>query len=156
MSEKAISTLSRLVQKLSALRQTLEDDERVILDQMVTAAQPEVVMHEMKPGVDPAFHPAAEPKLDLELGAGAVDDEVTLHALEPALEPMLDPAAKPKLDLELGAGAVDDEVTLHAMHPSADPMLDPAAKPKVDLGTAPGRVKPRIAVDPNGNYIIKD
>jgi hypothetical protein len=51
---------------------------------------------------------------------------------------------------------VDDEVTMHSMHPSTDPVLDPAARPKLDLELGAGRVKPRIAIDPNGNYVIKD
>ncbi len=45
MADKRTQAAKRLAKKLTALRQTLRKDEREILDQLITKAEPEVQGH---------------------------------------------------------------------------------------------------------------
>lgn len=76
MNEKELKVLDSLVEKLNALRRTISNEERAILDALVTE---EVALHKMVSKVTERVHIDSDP---------AVVDEVTLHKMTS------DPASK--------------------------------------------------------------
>ena len=77
MDIKQEQAIKRLLKKLSALRVTLNNDERKFLDELVIGSANEVTAHSMK--VNPAKAPAKAPEAD----------EVVAHSmiLHPAKAP---------------------------------------------------------------------
>ena len=94
MDEKQARIVERLLKKLSALRATLSDDERMVLDHLIVGeqapAQDEVQAHVLKPAKVGAKTPG--------------QDEVRAHVLKPA---------------KVGAKTPgQDEVRAHAFNPA--------------------------------------
>jgi hypothetical protein len=101
MSDDQVIILNRLLDKLSAVRATLKNDERVLLDSMVLQARILVAADEVEQhGLEARAVPAAEAKIE----DSAVDsaDEVAQHAMQTRTVP----AAEAKVE----AGAVADAV----------------------------------------------
>ena len=105
MSQDQERILSRLLNKLTAVRATLKSDERDMLDAMVLnarfAPRDEVSQHQMKPRVAPKVAPRVDPAVDPAVSAGAVapkegadPDEVSQHQMKPRVAPRVDPAVK--------------------------------------------------------------
>jgi len=69
MNEKELKVLDSLIEKLSALRRTISNEERAILDALVTE---EVGLHRMVSKMTERVHIESDP---------AVVDEVTLHKM---------------------------------------------------------------------------
>jgi hypothetical protein len=106
--EKA--AVERLLARLSALRQTLEDDERVILDKIVTFAQDPAALHAMTgESAIPTEPKVIEGKIAGEgvIPDGAVHDEVSLHAM-----PEGDAPQSKMVDWEWGAGKVAPKIAV--------------------------------------------
>ena len=97
MSQNQERILSRLLEKLTAVRATLKKDERAILDAMVLNANImttgfEVMQHGMKEGLTPA----AEAAVDAGAATPRMDfgpDEVVQHGLKEGLTPAVDAGA---------------------------------------------------------------
>ena len=70
MDDKQIRIVERLLKKLSALRATLSNDERMVLDHLIVGEGDEVQAHALRPASVGAKTPA--------------QDEVQAHALRPA------------------------------------------------------------------------
>jgi len=63
MDQKQVAATNRVLKKLSALRQTLSDDERLILDKIVSRPlEFDVEAHTLRPDLAPAPAPAPAPK----------------------------------------------------------------------------------------------
>ena len=107
MDIKQDQAFKRLLKKLSALRATLKNDERSLLDEMVTGPADEVEAHSMNNRPHP--RPASRP-------AGAAD-EVEAHSMNNRPHPR--PAGRP-------AGSAD-EVEAHSMDARPHPRPHPAA-----------------------------
>jgi hypothetical protein len=98
MSDDQVIILNRLLDKLSAVRATLKNDERVLLDSMVLGAEIAIASDEVTAHSLSAKNiEAAEAKLE------SAPDEVVAHAME----------AKNIEAAEVEAGAVADAVASH-------------------------------------------
>ena len=129
METKEMQAIKRLLKKLSALRATLSDDERALLDGFIVTpkADDEVQAHMFPPG---ALPPGALPPGALPPGAF---DEVQAHMLPPGALP---PGALPP-------GAFD-EVQAHMLPPGA---LPPGAPDEVQAHILPPYPRWEIVFD---------
>ncbi|MFN2189615.1 MAG: hypothetical protein ACK2T3_12700, partial [Candidatus Promineifilaceae bacterium] len=129
MSKNQEKILSRLLDKLTAVRATLQKDERAMLDSMVLEARIlsspiEVYQH----GLDASVSPAADAKFDA--SATPRMDEVAQHGLDasvtPAADAKFDASVTPRMDEVIQHG-LDASVT-----PAADAKLDASVTPRMD------------------------
>ena len=65
MKNDEMQVLKRLLKKLSALRTTLSDDERALLDQFIVTAQADDTMAHVFTGPAPAPNPRPKPRYDV-------------------------------------------------------------------------------------------
>jgi len=111
MDDKQIRIVERLLKKLSALRATLSNDERGVLDHLIVGESGEVQAHALRPASVGAKTPAQDEVQAHALrpaSAGAkmpAQDEVQAHALRPASVGAKTPA--------------QDEVQAHALRPAS-------------------------------------
>jgi hypothetical protein len=115
MDIKQDQAIKRLLKKLSALRATLTNDERSVLDGLVLGSVSEVETHSMNIS---AARPASKPM------ARAAADEVRANSMNVSAAR---PASKP------AARAAADEVSAHSMNVSAARSASkPAARAAAD------------------------
>ena len=100
-------TLNRLIKKLSAVRVTLNNDERAILDKMVTGATIEVKTHAM----------ADKAQLASQDASSAAKAEVVSHAMADKIQPASQDAAS----------MAKAEVVSHAMADKIQPASQDAS-----------------------------
>jgi len=102
MEAKEMQATKRLLKKLSALRATLSDDERALLDGfIVTPRADDVAAHILKDAISPAVTPRA--------------DDVAAHVLKDAISPAVTPRA--------------DDVAAHVLKGGITPAVTPATQP---------------------------
>jgi hypothetical protein len=108
MDIKQDQAIKRLLKKLSALRATLNNDERSLLDGLVTSSADEVAAHSMMvTPISPAARPAKTP----------IFHEVAAHTMKvDAASPAARPAKTPAAD-EVAAHMMEDRATLERVTP---------------------------------------
>jgi hypothetical protein len=123
MNTEETQAMKRLLKKLSALRATLSDDERALLDGfIVTSKADEVVAHVIKDAVSPAVTPAADDvvahviKDAVSPAVAPAADDVTAHVIKDAVSPAVAPAA--------------DDVAAHVIKEGISPVVAPATQPR--------------------------
>jgi hypothetical protein len=131
------SALDRVLTKLSAMRVTLSDEERGVLDEIVTGAN-DVEGHAAKPKAEERITGRANPKIQTKSSPALPgDDEVEGHgasATAATRKPVT--RAQTKISTKSTPAAPDDdEVAAHSAHLGATPK--PATR-------AQGRVTPRV------------
>jgi hypothetical protein len=130
MDTKQDQAVNRLLKKLSSLRATLKNDERIILDELITGSPDEVTAHSMNvKAVNPAKTPTRTTAPD-----EAVAHSMNVKAVNPAKTPTRTTAP--------------DEAVAHSMNVKAvNPAKTPARTTAADEAVAHA-MSIRIVYDP--------